>query len=188
MTFPCPSSSSSRSPCPGNGISSLLSALLCCRPANHINALLPLSHCACLSVCVCWCVRARPKVWLPQKNKGKWKEKNEEELAPRFAWFAFAVASLCLAVVRLSPAVACRLCHHFRCCTLSFMGHSLSLLPALSFCLTLSFAVAVAAFWVMSISRAAGNIICPGSPAGIHFNSVQRLLLLLLLPSTHPHP
>lgn len=161
---------------------------LLCSAVVLLIILMQCFHCPTVRASVCVCVRARPKVWLPQKKKQSEMDKNEEELAPRFAWFAFAVASLCLAVVRLSPAVACAItfaaAHCLLWVTLS------SLLPALSFCLSLShcLSVAVAAFWVMSISRAAGNIICPGSPAGIHFNSVQRLLPPLLLPSTHPHP
>lgn len=54
MTFPCPSASSSRGPCPGNGISSLLSALLC----SAVVLLIILMHCfhcptVRASVCVC---------------------------------------------------------------------------------------------------------------------------------------
>lgn len=137
MTFPCPSSSSSRSPCPGNGISSLLSALLCCRPANHINALLPLSHCACVSVCVCWCVRARPKVWLPQKNKEKWKEKWRGTCATFClvcfrCRFALSRRRPTVSCCRLSPVPSLSLLH------IVFYGSLSSLLPALSFCLSLS--------------------------------------------------
>lgn len=161
----------------------VLCSLLCCRPANHINALLPLSHCACVSVCVLVCKGAAQGLASTKKQR-----EMERKMKRNLRHVLLGLLSLSLRFV--SPSSDCLLLSPVACAITFAAAHCLlwvTLFPP-SCTLLLSLAVAVAAFWVMSISRAAGNIICPGSPAGIHFNSVQRLLLLVLLPSTHPHP
>lgn len=170
-----------------------MALVLCSLLCSAVVLLIILMHCfhcptVRASVCVCVLVCKGAAQGLASTKKQR---EMERKMKRNLRHVLLGLLSLSLRFV--SPSSDCLLLSPVACAITFAAAHCLlwvTLFPP-SCTLLLSLAVAVAAFWVMSISRAAGNIICPGSPAGIHFNSVQRLLLpllLVLLPSTHPHP